>query len=607
MKRSLGLLLGVFLAALHPTPSAPQEREATPWEWSGVPRIVAVGDVHGAYDNLVRVLQNAGLIDEKQKWIGGKAHLVQNGDVVDRGPDSRKAMDLLIELEKQAEKAGGRVHTLIGNHEAMNVVGILDLVSRQEFESYVTRDSRRLRDSAFERYYEQMEREAKERGEEAPDSGALRQDFDARYPLGYVEHRQAFSASGRYGKWIRGNNVAVKINGIVFSHGDWSEKMAQIGIAEVNRRVQAELSDEAPLEGGIAFDSLSPLQYRGLAHTALTAASQQAEEARVSGILASLGATRMVVGHTLTSGVIESRFGGKHVSIDTGMLELYRGGHRIALEIEGDAMRSIHDGGSVPVPEWMNETTFPSYVLAVSKADPGNVDVQLKVVDSLQEEGRAAEAAVILEKLFEKAYLVPFRYRDVLGAYYESQGDSERARKQYLAYIDGLSELIQQSPDNLNLRNLFARFCIDKNLELDRAEAEIEAAIERSPTSPSFLLTRARLHIARSRFREALAVLEGLPLDGGLVYDINLFQGLAYLGLDDPERARAAFERAVEADADRPEARNELRKLEAVPPRSRDSASETGVRWEERDGGRRGGGRAASDPPARSKLRFLGA
>jgi tetratricopeptide (TPR) repeat protein len=269
-------------------------------------------------------------------------------------------------------------------------------------------------------------------------------------------------------------------------------------------------------------------------------------------------------------------------------------------------MRSIHDGGSVPIPESMNETTIPSYILAVSKADPDNVDVQLKVVDSLQEEGRAAEAAAILEKLFEKAYLVPFRYRDVLGAYYESQGDSERARKQYLAYIDGLAELIQQSPDNLNLRNLFARFCIDKNLELDRAEAEIDAAIASSPTSPSFLLTRARLHIARSRFREALAVLEGLPLDGGLVYDINLFQGLAYLGLEDPERARAAFERAVEADADRPEARNELRKLEAVPlPRSRGSASETEVWWKERDGGRRGGGRAASDPPARSKLRFL--
>jgi hypothetical protein len=390
-------LVSVFLLALAGPGSSVQE---VPWEWSGVPRVVAIGDVHGAFANMVAVLKTAGIIDEKLKWKGGKAHLVQNGDILDRGPDSRKAMYLLIELEEQAEKAGGRVHALIGNHEAMNVVGILDLVSRQEYESYTNRDSQKLRDAAFERYFEQMRAEAKERNEKAPDKNALRQEFEERFPLGYVEHRQAFSASGKYGKWIRGNNVAVRIDGVVFSHGDWNEKMGELGIAEVNRRVRAELSDQAPLEGGVAFDTESPLQYRGLSHTALTAAAQQAEEARVSAILASLGAVRLVVGHTVTtSGMIESRFSGKHISIDAGMLELYRGGHRVALEMEGDALRAMHDRGSVPIPETMDETTFGSYVLAVSKVDPENVDVQLKLADSLQQEGRAPEAAVILEKL----------------------------------------------------------------------------------------------------------------------------------------------------------------------------------------------------------------
>ncbi|HJS73088.1 MAG TPA: metallophosphoesterase, partial [Vicinamibacteria bacterium] len=389
MKRFRAAFLVFALFVLSPRYGAPDEPH---WEWIGVPRVVAVGDVHGAYDNLVILLKTAGIVDEKLKWIGGKAHLVQNGDVVDRGPDSRKAMDLLMELEEEAEKAGGRVHALIGNHEAMNIVGILDLVSKQEYESYTDRDSRKLQDNFFDRYYEQMKQEAKEREEKAPDRNQLKQEFEARYPLGYVEHRQAFSATGRYGKWIRKHNVAVKIDGVVYSHGDWSEKMAAIGIAEINRRVRAELSDEVPLEGGIAFDSESPLQYRGLAHTALTLASQQAEEARVAGILATLGATRMVVGHTLTSGVIESRFGGKHLSIDVGMLELYRGGHRVALEAEGGAVRAIHDKGTVPIPETMDEGTFSSYVLAVSKVDPENVDVQLKVVDFLQQEGQSAEA-----------------------------------------------------------------------------------------------------------------------------------------------------------------------------------------------------------------------
>ncbi len=560
-----GLLLGLLLLLIVPSGSAAQERAEPLWEWKDVPRVVAIGDVHGAFDNMVAVLQTAGILDEKRKWKGGKTHLVQNGDIVDRGPDSRKAMDLLMDLEEQAEKAGGRVHVLIGNHEAMNVVGILDLVSKQEYESYTDRDSRRLRDTAFERYYEQIRREAKERNEDPPDKSQSKDEFEARYPLGYVEHRQAFSATGRYGKWIRTKNVAIKIDGVVFSHGDWSEKMAQIGIAEVNRRVRAELSDEVPLEGGIAFDSESPLQYRGLANIALTRASQQAEDARVSGILAALGATRMVVGHTLTSGVIESRFGGKHISIDTGMLELYRGGHRIALEIEGGSLRAIHDGGSVPIPETMDETTFGAYVLAVSKVDPQNVDVQLKVVDSLQQEGRAADAAAILEKLFKNPGLVPFRYRDLLGSHYEATGQPDRAREQYLAYIEGLSALVEQSPDNLNLANLLARFCIDKNLELDKAEAIIDRTIAQSPTSPSFLLTRARLHIARGRFRDAIAVLDSLSVDGGIGYDVHLFKGMAYLGLDDREEARKQFEEALAVEPSRREARDELKKLEAVP------------------------------------------
>ncbi len=42
---------------------------------------------------------------------------------------------LPLDLEKQAKRAGGHVHALIGNHEAMNIVGFLDYVSKEEFAS----------------------------------------------------------------------------------------------------------------------------------------------------------------------------------------------------------------------------------------------------------------------------------------------------------------------------------------------------------------------------------------------------------------------------------------------------------------------------------------
>lgn len=539
------------------------------WDWNGVTRIVAIGDVHGAYENLVAVLKNAGLVDDKLRWIGGQTHLVQNGDVVDRGPESRKAMDLLMDLQEKAEKAGGYVHCLIGNHEAMNIVGILDFVSKEDFESYVDRDSRQRRDATFENFYENMKRDAKEKGIEPQNKNEAKKEFMDKYPLGYIEQRQAFSAEGRYGKWILGHNAAIRINGIVFSHGDWSEKFSEIGIAELDRRVRAELRGELPLEEGLTFDSESPLQYRALAHTPLTKVAQQEGLAKVEETLAHLDAKRMVVGHTVTSGVIESRFGGRHISIDCGMLDIYHGGHRIALEIVDDHLESIHDGGKVAIPETMDETNFEDYVRAVAAVDPENIDVQLKIVDILGRENRPDAAAAILQRLFQASRGVPFQYHDQLGAYYESQGQLAKAREQYVAYIDGLGKVVAASEDNPNLANLFARSCIDKNLQLDRAERVLERALSVSPANTSLLLTRARLFIARSEYEralEALALLDGDPTIG---YEVHYFAGLAYLGLDDEARARTAFEQAIEAAPARQEARDELKKLDeaSVPHR----------------------------------------
>ena len=57
--------------------------------WKGVDRIVAVGDVHGDVPALTGVLRAAGVMDRDNNWSGGKTHLVQNGDLLDRGPESR--------------------------------------------------------------------------------------------------------------------------------------------------------------------------------------------------------------------------------------------------------------------------------------------------------------------------------------------------------------------------------------------------------------------------------------------------------------------------------------------------------------------------------------
>jgi hypothetical protein len=53
--------------------------QVSQWEWEGIDRIVAIGDVHGSYDKFVTLLKGTGLVDESLSWIGGEAHLVMVG------------------------------------------------------------------------------------------------------------------------------------------------------------------------------------------------------------------------------------------------------------------------------------------------------------------------------------------------------------------------------------------------------------------------------------------------------------------------------------------------------------------------------------------------
>jgi metallophosphoesterase superfamily enzyme len=104
--------------------------------WEGVGRVVAIGDVHGDKDAFVAVLKMAGMIDAQERWIGEQAHLVQVGDVPARGPQTRQAFDLLMKLEAQAAAAGGKVHAIIGNHDAGVIYGDLRHITPEEFREF---------------------------------------------------------------------------------------------------------------------------------------------------------------------------------------------------------------------------------------------------------------------------------------------------------------------------------------------------------------------------------------------------------------------------------------------------------------------------------------
>src|SRR4029077_11451494 len=116
--------------------------------------LVAIGDVHGDFDDFTAILQRVDLIDEQRHWTGGKTTLLQLGDLIDRGPKPREVLDLMRSLDEQSAKAGGHVVALLGNHEMMNLMGDLRYVTAGNYASFVDGESENRRQTAFQKYSE---------------------------------------------------------------------------------------------------------------------------------------------------------------------------------------------------------------------------------------------------------------------------------------------------------------------------------------------------------------------------------------------------------------------------------------------------------------------
>ena len=210
-----------------------QSPPAAPCNVTTTERVVAIGDVHGAYDQFVAILRTAGLINTRDRWSGGRAVLVQTGDILDRGKDSRKVIELLRRLERDARGAGGQVIALTGNHEFMRLAGDWRYVSAGEYDAFRDGSSNELRDAVFARASAAAEERA--RAEKRPfDAAAYKEQFLREVPLGLIEMRQAFAAGAQYGDWMRARPAVARVNGIVFLHGGISDEVAALGCEAIN-------------------------------------------------------------------------------------------------------------------------------------------------------------------------------------------------------------------------------------------------------------------------------------------------------------------------------------------------------------------------------------
>ncbi len=352
---------------------------ATPVAAQETPRIVAIGDVHGAYDSFVALLQAANLVDADLEWTGGDRRLIVLGDLVDRGEDSRAALELMMKLQASAARAGGAAELLLGNHEVMNLTGDLRYVATADFATYSAEESPAERAAAWERF---------RKG--AAGSGRaevqLAAEFARRYPPGFFGQRAAFSPHGRFGAWLLDRPVLATIEHTAFVHGGLSTATAGRTAAEIDREYHDALREylsavEALTAAGVlhvedtpderlaiaqrwaataAANTAQPVRhaaeqlassthavpfrsdavfwYRGTA-----ACSAASESARLQRQLAALGVDRLVIGHTPTVGAeIVSRFDGAVIRIDTGIVGAPRTGRPSALVIHDATVRALY-------------------------------------------------------------------------------------------------------------------------------------------------------------------------------------------------------------------------------------------------------------------------
>lgn len=345
-------------------------------------RVVAVGDVHGDPNALAGVLQRAGVTDDNRHWSGGSTVLVQVGDLVDRGDHSREVLDLMMALEKEAPKSGGRVIALLGNHEVMNLLGDLRYVTPAGFAEFAVQRSAHIRRDAYRRYYSWAKQHARRAGSAAePQSEA---EWNAHHPLGFVEQREQFSASGKYGRWLRQRPAVAQLGGVIFVHGGIDPGLEVTGVAELNERIRSELRtfDEiasdleargiilpfftfqemveaaaAELKAGVSDPALrarlsylvdyprwycmrpdGPLWFRGYSEWA-----DDQDASALAAMLTRSGAQHVVVGHTVQPDHrIRQRFHGMVLLIDTGMSKAFAGDRASALQIENGTFTALY-------------------------------------------------------------------------------------------------------------------------------------------------------------------------------------------------------------------------------------------------------------------------
>ena len=214
-----------------------------------VSKLVAIGDIHGDLSVAIKSLKLAGVISmsindnikdiSSINWIGGNTHVVQLGDQIDRVRPEKFFNNLCVEennicedegsdlkiiclferLHSQAQKQGGALISILGNHELMNVDQDFRYVSPKEFRE-------------FGNFFK----------------GKL--EFNSNVPYGFKERVDAFKPGGILSKKLALTRYSVvQVGSWIFVHGGITPKCANdYSIDDINYYIRRWLYGDTSLE-----------------------------------------------------------------------------------------------------------------------------------------------------------------------------------------------------------------------------------------------------------------------------------------------------------------------------------------------------------------------
>jgi len=231
-------------------------------------RVIVIGDIHGDFDVAIKCLiiakciNNIKIPDNKNvssmdnffkqlEWIGNDTYIVQLGDQIDRVrpqnwdnneitkdeayKDEGSTLEifyLFYLLDNIAKQKGGRVFSIIGNHEIMNVEGDFRFVSLKEFKSFKEHletvyhknskypyHSRTLKHNSYK--MENDAKSAKFAKFAKSDHSMINVSNDySKLPDGFRERLYAFSPTGLCSNMMGSNSYTIlQIGKWLFCHG----------------------------------------------------------------------------------------------------------------------------------------------------------------------------------------------------------------------------------------------------------------------------------------------------------------------------------------------------------------------------------------------------